>query len=74
MMVMSLIVESDETHCEAVMSSLAAMDRVDVFGRRDSRIVTVVEGDDPGAVEDTVRRIGSIENVSGVYPVYSEFS
>ena len=65
MAVTSVIVETEEGGSEAVLSSLALLENVSVFGVKDNQIVTVIEGDDMGVVDETMRRFYTIEKVIG---------
>lgn len=71
MAVTSVIVETEEGGSGAVLSSLALLENVSVFGVKDDQIVTVIEGDDMGVVEETLKRFYTIEKVIGVFPVFA---
>jgi nitrate reductase NapAB chaperone NapD len=71
MAVASGIVEFENGSGEAVLSSLAKMDNVSVYGVRDNQIVTVIEGDHMQIVDDTIKGIYAITGIIGVYPVYA---
>jgi nitrate reductase NapAB chaperone NapD len=66
-----MIVEIREGCSEAVMSSLAAISNLSVYGIKDNQVITVVEGDSTATVEETMKVLLGIENVTGVYPVYA---
>jgi nitrate reductase NapAB chaperone NapD len=71
MAVVSAIVEINEGMCEAVLSSLAQISDLNVYGFKDSQIVTVIEGDSVEAVEKIMKHLYTIEHVTGVYPVFA---
>lgn len=66
-----MIVEIRDGSSEAVMSSLANIANVSVFGIKDNQIVAVIEGSDPVSVDETMKALFAIEDVTGVYPVYA---
>jgi len=71
MPISSAIVEIESGGGESVLSGLALMPQVSVYGVKDNQIVIVIDGDSMGVVEQNIKRIQSMENVTGVYPVYS---
>lgn len=71
MPVASVIVEVEEGTGEAVLNSLSKIDNVSVYGIKDNQIVTVIEGNELEELEDTIRILYSLNNVIGVFPVFS---
>jgi nitrate reductase NapAB chaperone NapD len=71
MPVSSAIVEIEESAGEAVLSSLSSMHTVTVYGMKENRIVIVIDADSLGVIEESTRKIMSMEGVTGVFPVYS---
>ena len=71
MPVSSAIVEIEESAGEAVLSSLSSMDAVTVYGMKDNKIVIVIDAESLGVIEESTKKIMSMEGVTGVFPVYS---
>lgn len=71
MPVASVIVEVEEGSGEAVLKSLARINNVSVFGIKDNQIVTVIEAEDIGLIDNTIKRLYTIDRVVGVYPVFA---
>jgi nitrate reductase NapAB chaperone NapD len=71
MPIASAIVEVREGSGEAVSRSLALIDNVSIFGVKGNKIVAVIEDTGMPGMEETIRRIYTIEHVVGVYPVYA---
>lgn len=71
MPVASVIVEVEEGTGEAVLNSLSKIDNVSVYGIKDNQIVTVIEGNELEELEDTISILYSLNNVIGVFPVFS---
>ncbi|MCL4491718.1 MAG: chaperone NapD [Nitrospirae bacterium] len=71
MAVTSVVVEFKDDASEAVLSSLARIDNVTVYGIKDNQIVAVIEGADMSAVEETMKSIYALEKITGVYPVFA---
>lgn len=71
MPVSSAIVEIEESAGEAVLSSLSSMDAVTVYGMKENKIVIVIDADSVGIIEESTKKIMSMEGVTGVFPVYS---
>jgi nitrate reductase NapAB chaperone NapD len=71
MPVASIIIETENGACDAVLASLARMDNVSVYGIMGNQIVTVVENDSAQTLEQSVAMLVAIEQVVGVYPVFS---
>ena len=71
MPVSSAIVEIEEGTDEAVLSSLSSMDAVSVYGIKENKIVIVIDADSLGIIEESTKKIMSMEGVTGVFPVYS---
>lgn len=70
MAVASVIVEIENGYGEAVLKGLANIDNVSVFGIKDNKIVTVIEGDGMESIQETIKALYEIDNVIGVYPVF----
>ena len=73
MTISSAIVEIRNGAGEAVLGSLAHIEKVNVYGVKDNQIVTVIEDRDMSGIQATIKKIYSIEDVVGVYPVYAGF-
>jgi nitrate reductase NapAB chaperone NapD len=71
MPVSSAIVEIDEGAGEAVLNSLSSMHDVTVYGMKENKIVIVIDADSLGVIEQSTKKIMSMEGVTGVFPVYS---
>lgn len=71
MPVSSAIVEIEESAGEAVLSSLSSMEAVTVYGMKENKIVIVIDADFLGIIEESTKKIMSMEGVTGVFPVYS---
>ena len=71
MPVSSAIVEIEESAGEAVLSSLSSIDAVSVYGIKENKIVIVIDADSLGIIEESTKKIMSMEGVTGVFPVYS---
>ena len=71
MAVASVIVEIEGDFSEAVLSSLAKIHNASVYGIKENQIVTVIEGDTPHTIEETIKQLYSLEGVIGVYPVFA---
>ncbi|BCB95911.1 hypothetical protein JZK55_08330 [Dissulfurispira thermophila] len=71
MAVASVIVEVEEGGGEAVLNSLASIDNISVYGIKDNKIVTVIEGESMQVIDNTIKELYSIERILGVYPVYA---
>ena len=71
MPVSSAIVEIEESAGEAVLNSLSSMDAVTVYGLKENKIVIVLDADSLGVIEESTKKIMSMEGVTGVFPVYS---
>ncbi len=71
MPVSSAIVEIEESAGEAVLNSLSSMDAVTVYGLKENKIVVVIDADSMGVIEESTKKIMSMEGVTGVFPVYS---
>ncbi|HTZ17318.1 MAG TPA: chaperone NapD [Dissulfurispiraceae bacterium] len=71
MPVSGAIVEIEEGTEEAVLSGLARIPEVSVYGMKENRIVIVIDGGSLGVIEKSTNRIQSMEGVTGVFPVYS---
>ena len=56
---------------EAVLCSLSSMDTVTVYGIKENKIVIVIDAKTIGGIEESTKRIESIEGVTGVFSVYS---
>jgi len=73
MTISSAVVEIRNGSSETVLNSLARIENVSVFGIKDNQIVAVIEDRDIWGMQDTMKKIYSIENVVGVYPVYAGY-
>jgi nitrate reductase NapAB chaperone NapD len=73
MAISSAVVEIRNGSGETVLSSLAGIENVSVFGIRDNQIVMVIEDGDIRGIQETIRKIYGIESVVGVYPVYAGY-
>ena len=73
MAISSAIVEIRNGSSETVLNSLARIKNVSVFGIKDNQIVAVIEDRDIWGMQETMKKIYSIENVVGVYPVYAGY-
>ena len=71
MPVSSAIVEIEEGTGEAVLSSLSTMTAITVYGMKENKIVIVIDDDSLGVVDESTKKIMSLEGVTGVFPVYS---
>lgn len=71
MPVTSVVIEINDGVSEEVLGRLARVPQVNVYGVKENQIVTVIEGDSAGDVEETVKAILALDGVVGVYPVYS---
>ncbi len=71
MPIASMIVEIEDGAGESVLSSLARMPRISVYGLKENQIVTVVEGDTAQVLDESVKLVSAIEKVIGVYPVFA---
>lgn len=71
MPVASVIVEIENGTGEAVLNSLAKINDVSVYGIKDNKIVTVIEGETVKEMEDTSKKLYAIEGVIDVYPVFA---
>lgn len=73
MTISSAVVEIRNGAEEAVLNSLAHIEKVSVYGIKDNQIVMVIEDMDMPGIQDTIKKIYSIDDVVGVYPVYAGF-
>jgi nitrate reductase NapAB chaperone NapD len=71
MPVSSAIVELEAGAGEAVLNSLSTMHAITVYGMKENKIVIVIDADSLGIIEESTKKIMSIEGVTGVFPVYS---
>jgi nitrate reductase NapAB chaperone NapD len=71
MAIASLVVEIQQGTSETVLHGLAQLPNVSVYGMKENQIVTVVEGDTIQSVDDAVKILLTMENVTGVFPVYA---
>ena len=71
MPVSSAIVELEVGAGEAVLNSLSTMHAVTVYGMKENKIVIVIDADSLGVIEESTKKIMSMEGVTGVFPVYS---
>lgn len=71
MAVTGVIVEIEDGAGGAVLNGLAGIENVSVYGIKENKVVTVIEGRDMSAIDDTIKGINAMERVIGVFPVYS---
>ena len=71
MPVTSFIVESLPGAAAMTGEALATLAGVSVYGVKDEKIVTVIEGESPAAIDSIMRQVQALESVIGVYPVYA---
>jgi len=71
MAVASIIVEIEDNSMEQVLPELGKVPGISVFGVKDNQIVTVVEGESLGSVNEIIKKLSEFEKVTGVYPVYA---
>lgn len=71
MPVTSVVIEIKDGVGEDVLGRLARVPHVNVYGTKENQIVTVIEGESAGEVDEIVRTIQALDGVVGVYPVYS---
>ncbi len=71
MPVASVIVETENGACDAVLTRLAQMVNVNVYGIKGNQIVTVIESDSAQTLEQSVTMLAALEQVIGVYPVFT---
>lgn len=70
MEIASVVVEIQRGAGEAVLSRLALMPSVTVYGLTENQIVTVIEGNSPAAVQEVLKDVQMLDEVIGVYPVF----
>lgn len=70
MSIASVVVEIKNGAGEGVLAGLARIPKISVFGMTENQIVTVIEGEDAGAVEKNLEQVRMMEDVIGVYPVF----
>jgi nitrate reductase NapAB chaperone NapD len=70
MSIASVVVEIEDGADQGVMEHLTKIPRISVYGMTKNQIVTVIEGESPAAVQDTLKELQGLDNVLGVYPVY----
>ncbi len=71
MPVSSAIVEIEDGKSETVLSGLSRISEVSVYGMKENKIVVVIDGDSMSFIDESIRKIQSLEGVTGVFPVYS---
>lgn len=70
MTITSVVVEIKNGSSESVLGRLARIPQISVYGIKDNQIVTVVESGAAHGVEDILKEVQLIEEVTGVYPVF----
>ena len=71
MPVSSAIVEIEEGAEEIVLKGISVMPTVSVYGIKENKIVIVIDGDSMGVIDESTKKLLSMEGVTGVFPVYS---
>lgn len=71
MPIASVIVESLPGAAALTGEALAALGGISVYGSKEERIVTVIEGESPAVIDGIMRQVLAMESVIGVYPVYA---
>lgn len=71
MPITSVIVESLPGTAAVTGEALAGLAGISVYGMKDNRIVTVIEGKSPTQIDGIMRKVLDIAGVIGVYPVYA---
>ncbi len=69
MSIAGIIVEVQNGAEASVLTGLARIPQISVYGVKENQIVTVIEGDNAASVNDTVSRVSLFDGVLGVYPV-----
>jgi nitrate reductase NapAB chaperone NapD len=69
MSIAGIIVEVQNGAEASVLTGLAQIPQISVYGVKENQIVTVIEGDNAASVNDTVSRVSLFAGVLGVYPV-----
>ncbi len=71
MPVSSAIVEIEDGKGEVVLNCLSRIPEVSVYGMKENKIVVVIDGGSISVIDESTRKIQSLEGVTGVFPVYS---
>jgi nitrate reductase NapAB chaperone NapD len=69
MSIAGIIVEVQNGAEASVLTGLAQIPQISVYGVKENQIVTVIEADNAASVNDTVSRVSLFDGVLGVYPV-----
>ena len=69
MSIAGIIVEIQNGAEASVLTGLAQIPQISVYGVKENQIVTVIEADNAASVNDTVSRVSLFDGVLGVYPV-----
>jgi len=69
MSIAGIIVEVQNGAEASVLTGLAQISQISVYGVKENQIVTVIEADNAASVNDTVSRVSLFDGVLGVYPV-----
>jgi nitrate reductase NapAB chaperone NapD len=69
MSIAGIIVEVQNGAEASVLTGLAQIPQISVYGVKENQIVTIIEGDNAASVNDTVSRVSLFDGVLGVYPV-----
>lgn len=69
MSIAGIIVEVQNGAEASVLTGLAQIPQISVYGVKENQIVTVIEADNEASVNDTVSRVSLFDGVLGVYPV-----
>jgi nitrate reductase NapAB chaperone NapD len=69
MSIAGIIVEVQNGAEASVLTGLAQLPQISVYGVKENQIVTVIEADNAASVNDTVSRVSLFDGVLGVYPV-----
>lgn len=71
MPVASVIVESLPGAAAVTEEALTALAGVSVYGMKEDKIVTVIEGGSPTEIDRIMRQVLAMQGVLGVYPVFA---
>jgi len=69
MSIAGIIIEVQNGAEASVLTGLAQISQISVYGVKENQIVTVIEADNAASVNDTVSRVSLFDGVLGVYPV-----
>jgi nitrate reductase NapAB chaperone NapD len=71
MAVASMVLEISDGASDTVLASLGRLQQVSVYGIKEDRIVVVVEGDSVQSLEESLKMLAAIDQVTAVYPVFT---